>query len=76
MGIVVVVVVCLFVIVFVVIMVVVIMVVVVILVIVVIVIVIIFRLERIVDWLQTFGATASDDPSSGPAVLYQAPSRL
>ncbi|CAE8602912.1 unnamed protein product [Polarella glacialis] len=30
------------------------------------------RLERTVDWLQTFGSSDSDDdPSSGPAVLYQ-----
>jgi len=29
------------------------------------------RLERIVDWLQTFGDGESEDSSSGPAVLFQ-----
>eukprot|EP00435_Cladocopium_sp_Y103_P063298 s367_g24.t2 len=29
------------------------------------------RLERIVDWLQTFGDGDSEDSSSGPAVLFQ-----
>ncbi|CAE7737245.1 unnamed protein product, partial [Symbiodinium pilosum] len=29
------------------------------------------RIERIVDWLQTFGLEEEEDSSSGPAVLYQ-----
>ncbi|CAK9000547.1 Hypothetical protein SCF082_LOCUS6540, partial [Durusdinium trenchii] len=29
------------------------------------------RLERIVDWLQTFGPGDEEDSSSGPAVLFQ-----
>eukprot|EP00930_Biecheleria_cincta_P100484 TRINITY_DN92119_c0_g1_i1.p1 TRINITY_DN92119_c0_g1~~TRINITY_DN92119_c0_g1_i1.p1 ORF type:complete len:1012 (+),score=235.42 TRINITY_DN92119_c0_g1_i1:57-3038(+) len=29
------------------------------------------RLERIADWLQTFGTSDFEDQSSGPAVLYQ-----